>query len=177
MARATSRNSGVTVEGLSESLRALNRIDKGVAKEAKGIIREHTKPIAMAARKVNSGSPTEASRKTWISWSITNKGAAIKLRAAAFPRALQTEFGAEWQKTGYEDSDKEPFRRQKTLRRRTTNPATRYNADVLDGDSGYVIQPTIRRMLPKFLDDLTDDLGKFMSKELDKAGVPRRGRA
>jgi hypothetical protein len=37
--------------------------------------------------------------------------------------------------------------------------------------------PTIRRHLPKFLDEVTDDLAAFMGKELDRAGVPRKGRA
>ena len=98
----------LTVEGLSETLRALNRIDKTVAKASKDVIREHTKPIAQEARKVSKRVVGAPSRTSWIGWSITNKGAAITLRASVEPRALQTEFGADWHQVGFEDNVPEP---------------------------------------------------------------------
>lgn len=169
-ARTVSAAGGVNVAGLEGALRALARVDRAVGREAKGLIREHTKPIAMAARARDSGSPSEPSRSTWVSWSVTNKGAAIKLRASKEPRALATEFGAHTAEVGF---DRNRTTLQSKLRRRTFRPHKPASPFVLEGSGGYKIQPTIRAMAPKALEELADDLLKWIGVQLDREGVPR----
>lgn len=165
MARATFRNTdAVAVEGLNETLRGLSRADRTVAKEVKGVIRQNTKKIALAARKVDAGHKTEPSRKTrMIGWSVTNTGAAIRLRASREPRAYLTEFGAETQPVGFDDRDmyNKP---QRVIRGGRTVQEWSNPKKVLASDAGYVIQPTIRQMMPMFLDDLADDIIQYYKR-------------
>ena len=176
MARRTSFV-GVEVDGLSESLKALAAVDKSLKKEATDAIREHTKPIAVEARNIAAGTAPGVPRGSarWIGYSVTAKGAGIVLKAAGASggddprnRAYASEFGADWQKVGWEDgADGKPeFRPQRSLRRRVFNRPKR---------EGYIIQPTIKKRLPETLDGIADDLLRVYSKALTRAGVPRSG--
>lgn len=179
MARARQKvaNVGVEVDGLAESMRALAKVDKALRKEATDAIRDHTKPIAIRARKnaarTAPGVPKGTTR--WIGHSvIAGKGAAIVLKVAGAGdddprnRAIASEFGESSQKVGWgkrsNPNYKPKFRPQRTLKRRVFNPHRK---------KGYIIQPTIKRMLPETLDGIADDLAKVYSKALTRAGVPR----
>lgn len=159
---ATTRNTGIQIEGLTQAIRAMGRLDRDLAKEAKAIIREETKPVVNQARlEAKHAAPAAPSSTTWVGYTVTNQGAGIVLKASKYPRALATEFGAYTAMVGF---DKNVKRRQTSLRSRTFRP---HNPD------GYVIQPTIRRMLPAFLDGVTDGLADVVRRTLDAAGVPR----
>lgn len=170
MARATFRDTdALQVDGLNETLRGLAKADRTVAKEVKGLIRVETKKIALEARKVDAGHSSEPSNKTrMIGWSVTNKGAGIRLRASREPRAYMTEFGAETQPVGFESEDMYN-RPQDTLRGgRTTLGWTGNKAKVLNSNAGYVIQPTIRERLPKFIDNLGDSILTYYDRLVEK---------
>jgi hypothetical protein len=79
---------------------------------------------------------------------------------------MSAEFGADWQKVGWEDGNdgEHEVLPQRRLRRRVFNPPRQ---------KGYIIQPTIKRMMPETLDAVADDLLKVYSKALTRAGVPR----
>jgi len=170
VARATFRDTdAVKVDGYNETLRGLAKADRTVAKEVKGLIRAETKAVALEARKVDAGHSSEPSNKTrMIGWSVTNKGAAIRLRASREPRAYLTEFGAETQPVGFESGDMYN-RPQTTLRGgRTTQPWTGNSSKVIGSNVGYVIQPTIRERLPTFLDNLADSIATYYDTLVEK---------
>lgn len=162
------RDSGVRVDGLREALLALNRFDKAVGKEARDLIREETKKIQMKARQVDSGSPAEARSKAWIGRRVNSSGAGILLRADRFPRALSTEFGS------YTHPVYGRLRPQRYMKRETFE---KWSGNALDTTGrtgpGYVILPTIRRMLPQSVEDVSRGLFEILQRELDRAGVPR----
>lgn len=162
MPAKSTRSVGVEVDGLSETLRALNRFSKEVGKEARDEIREITKVIQMEARAVDAGHASEPASGAWIGRSVTTKGAAIVLRASAKPRALSTEFGSQTHNVYG------PNRPQRYMRRRTWRPSR---------PDGYVIQPTIKRRLPWAEREIADRISRVLNRALDQAGVPRKGRA
>lgn len=165
------RAAGVQVDGLREALLALNRYSKEVGKEARDELRDGAKVIQTRARSIDSGSPAEASRKTWIGRSVTSKGAAITLRASAFPRALSTEFGA---KTHTVYGQKRPVR----YMRRGAFTDWRGNRPELErGSDGRVIQRAIRELLPRVTRDIAEGLDRLLERELNRAKVPKRGKA
>lgn len=172
MVQKRERSVGLEVDGLRESLLALNRYSKEVGKEARGELREGAKTIQTAAKRVDSGSPAESGRKTWIGRSVTSKGAAVTLRASAFPRALSTEFGAHTHDV-YGQKRPAVFMKRRAFRKWSGNRA---DLDRRSGD-GYVIQPTIRRLLPRVTRDIAEALSKLLDRELNKAKVPKKGRA
>ena len=173
MARTTFRDTdAVKVDGYNETLRGLARADRTVAKEVKGLIRVETKAVALEARKVDAGHATEPSNKTrMIGWSVTNKGAAVRLRASREPRAYLTEFGAETQPVGFESRDMYNKPQSKVRGGRTVQRWSGNSAKVLASDVGYVIQPTIRERLPMFLDNLADSIRDYY------IDLTRKGRA
>lgn len=162
MAKKSARSVGVEVDGLTETLKALNKFSKVAGKEARDEIREVTKRVQLEARAVDSGSASEPRSGAWIGRSVLQTGAAIVLRASAKPRALSTEFGSYTHDVYGRD------RPQRYMRRRTWQPWRR---------DGYVIQPTIKRLLPWAEREIARRLDAVLSRSLDKAGVPRKGRA
>ena len=101
-----------------------------------------------------------------VGWSVTNRGAAVRLRASREPRAYLTEFGAETQPVGFDTGDMYTKPQSKVRGGRTTRPWAN-TGEVLDG-SGYVIQPTIRRMMPAFLDGLADDVAAYYDRLVER---------
>ena len=94
-----------------------------------------------------------------------SRPAIVRVRTSIFasrePRAYLTEFGAETQPVGFESEDMYN-RPQTTLRGgRTTLPWSGNSPKVIASNVGYVIQPTIRERLPKFLDDLADSIATY----------------
>ena len=163
----STRDSGVRVEGLRESLLALNRFDKAVGKEARDLIRDETKRIQDAARAVSTGDPGEASSRAWIGRRVSTKGAGILLNAERYPRALSTEFGT------FTHSVYGRRRPARYMRRRVFSTWTGNRWSSTGDGSGRVIQPTIRRMLPSSVEALADGLLALVRRELDRAGVKR----
>lgn len=141
----------IEVDGLEEAIRGLRRADAAVAKEVRKLMRDGAKAIALEARKVDPPHASSPSRRTYIKWRADSRGAYISLDRRREPRAIADEFGR---------SVHEVFGRARPMRymkRATWSPRNESNESILDG-GGYVVQPTIRRLLPKFEDDLADGL-------------------
>ena len=160
----------IEIAGLNEALRGLDKVQRGAAKEVRDIIRDETKTVALAARKVAARDPVAPSSTNWITWASNTRGAGVKLRANAARtqgRAYYSEFGAHTHPVGFKSQDmyKRP---QRTLRRRTTRPYRGDNKKVLSGNTGYIIQPTIRRMMPQYQENLANRLLVWMGRVVER---------
>ena len=171
-ARGESLSGRIEVEGLSESIRALNKWDKKVKGEAVDIFRDEAKMVQKKAQARLSLVPS-APRKAVIGRSATGAGAGVKLRGSAFPRAFATEFGMhKWHQRTWGGTVRGWV--QSALSRRTFLPYKGVQFDVKGGSGpGYVIQHTLRKVLPGMEERVADRLSKLLTKELNKAGVPR----
>ena len=152
---------GIQVDGLQESIRGLRRVDAELAKEVRREMRNAAKAVAVEARKVDPPHASSPSRRTFITWRADSRGAYVSLNVRREPRAVADEFGR---------SVHEVFGRARPMRfmrRATWAPRNEGNANILDG-GGYVVQPTIRRLLPKFEDDLADALLVLYRKALSR---------
>lgn len=159
------------VDGLSEAVKAMSRFDKETGKAARDEMRAAAVKVQKAAQAKSKGRPGGGSyprRLGMIGRSVTTKGAGINLRGKKYPWAWGAEFGARraW-----------VFGRVTTqgkLRRRQF-PVWRGSQFVTRGRSGpgWIIQPTIRKMLPQITEEIADGMSKVLSDALTKAGVPR----
>lgn len=159
------------VDGLTEALRALNRVNKEAGTMARELVREGAKTIQTEAQRRargRAGGGTYPRRMGMIGRSASTKGGAIKLAGSKYPWAWGAEYGARraW-----------VFGRVTTqgrLRRRQF-PVWRGNQFVVRGASGpgWLIQPAIRAKLERVLTDMADGLSELISRELDRARVPR----
>ena len=142
---------GIQVTGLEEAIRGLRRTDRELAREVRKLMREGAKMVALEARKVEAPHASSPSRRSFIQWRADSRGAYVSLNPRKEPRAVADEFGR---------SVHEVFGRSRPIRymkRATWAPRNETNTNVLDG-GGYVVQPTIRRMLPRLESDLADGL-------------------
>jgi hypothetical protein len=149
------------VAGYNETMRGLRRVSVESANEVRKLIREETKRVALEARNTPSGSASEPTRATWITWRANNKGAGVLMRASTEPRAYATEFGMEEWHIPVGRGRRAKGTVQSAMRNRTFGKWGG-DGDVLDGDSGRKIQPTIRRRMPRFVNDLADRLGDWI---------------
>ena len=165
---------GIEVEGLSETIRALGRYDKKVRAEAVDIFRDEAKAVQAAAKAIARQAPSATKSVAWIGRSATGQGAGIKLNAGKNPRAWATEFGmSKWHQRTWGGTVRGWV--QSALSRRTFQPFKGVSFDVSGGSGpGYVIQHTIRRMLPGMEQRVANRMSALLSRELDKARV-RRG--
>ena len=167
MARATQKRGGVEVEGLAESIRALNRLDGKYRKEAVETFRDAAKDIQKRSQsKIGAGGYRGPKPK--IGRSATRTGAGVKLRAGVAPWGLGAEFGeivgdVHGQRVG-----------QYRYRRRTMptfKPPT--SSDLLKNRGGYMIQPTIRARLPFWEREVARRISELINRAMRKAKVPR----
>ena len=159
------RGGGVTVDGLSESIKALGAIDKRLEAEAKDAMRDGVKLIQKAAqsRGAPAGYRGPSAAKGWIGRSTTRAGAGVKLRARAFPWALKAEYG---EKTGHVYGHPT---RQFTFARRTSAPfKPPTSTDLFKNRGGYMIQPAIRELGPRVTRDASIKLAFLFKKHLGR---------
>ena len=161
---------GIEVDGLAESIRAISRWDKEVRKEAVEIFRDEAKIVQAKAKANARAHPAAPSSSAWIGRSATGKGAGVTLLPnKGDSRAYATEFGMhKWQ---YRDWHGKVWGTvQGAMRRRTFS---RYVGMTGGLGPGYVIQPAIRAHLPGMEKRVADRLSALLTRELNKAGVPR----
>ena len=169
MATPTSvKSGGVTVDGLTESIKVLGKLDKGYRKEAVAILRVGAKDVAKQSRaqlnrvgRYPSGSPASS-----IGFSATGKGAGVKLRAHSRPWLLGAEFGEVVAHVYGHPVGQSRFRRRTFGR---WKPPT--SKDLNKNTGGYIIQPTIRRLLPKIEKQVARDLDELTKRAFRKGGV------
>lgn len=161
----------VHVEGLTESIKALGKVDKELADEARNLIREGVKVVQADAKRRYSRrpggggyphTPGAVRRKSNM------KGAEISLEVDRYPWSAGAEFGARraW-----------VFGRVMSagaLRRRQF-PVWRGNAFVVRGAAGpgWIVQPAIRANLDDIEEAIGDGIDKLYTRAFDSLGVPR----
>ncbi len=164
------RGTGIKVEGLDETIRALGKFSKEFRGEAVQIFRDEAKVVQLRAKANASVHPASPRNKAWIGRSATSKGAGVKLKAFhGRGLGLASEWGMHtWQLWGRRTV-------QSAMSRRTFKPwgGTRFDVGGKSGP-GYVIQPAIRAHLPGMEKRVADRLSRLLTKALDRAGV-RRG--
>ena len=154
-----SSSPAIEVDGLEEAIRGLRRVDADTAKAVRKLMRDGAKSIALEARKVDPPHASSPTRRTFIKWRADSRGAYITLDRRREPRAVADEFGR---------SVHEVYGRARPMRymkRATWSPRNEGNGSILDG-GGYVVQPTIRRLLPRFEEELADGLLKLYRRAL-----------
>ena len=177
MARAQVRGGHIEVVGLAETVRALGKFSKETRAEAIDIFRDEAKTVQATAKARAQAHPASPSSTSWIGRSATGTGAGVKLIAAKGDhRAHASEWGMHrWQIRSWSGRIRGYV--QSAMRRRTFRPWSGNHFDVKGSSGpGYVIQPAIRQHLPGMEERVADRLSKLLTKTLDKAGVPKRGR-
>ena len=142
--------------GLKPAFQALIAFSNDSKKDSTRIIRKRVRPVVTAARRVRTGSPSQPTSSSWITFKIVGAGAVIE---GTGPRAIAAEFGENVHKVYGR-----PFPQNK-MKQRTW---------VSWGRTGNIVWPTVNRMAAKVHKQIGADMLKEASKELDKRGV-RRG--
>jgi len=174
----------IEVDGLKESIRFLGKVDKDLRKEAVNIIKKNTLKVKAEAQRRYMSAPGVRRNgypggKTAIVHRASGKGASVGInRTARNPSIFPAEFGAYLQAIpNYAGPGKKRRSRsvsQNAMRRRTF-PVWRGNQFKPRGSAGpgWIVQPTIRKWMPKFDKQLANDLMPVFNKAARKAGVPR----
>ena len=165
----TQKTGGLKVDGLTESIKALRRLDPKYRPEAIGIIRDIAKDLQRRSqRRIGTGGYRLRKNKGMIGRSATSTGGGLKLRASKYPWAYAGEYG---------ESVASVVGRpvgQDRLRRRTARPFKPPTSEDLSMNrGGYWIQPTIRKRFPKMMDEFDREFIKLIDKAMRQAGVPR----
>ena len=157
--------SGLQVDGLSETIRALGKIDPKLSAEAKEILRDGAKTVQRAAqRNIGAGGYRMGMGKGMIGRSVTAKGAGIRLRASKFPWAYAAEYG---EAVAHVYGRKYP---QPVFRRRTAGdfkPPTSTNFARNKG--GYMIQPAIRKFMPVLVEEAGERITRLVDRAVKRA--------
>ena len=163
----TSRRGGIEVDGLAETVRALGKLDKEYKREAVDIFRDQSKKVQAQSQALIGKVGRYPKAKGMIGRSATSTGAGVKLRASKYPWAYGAEYG---------EVVASVYGRpvgQYRMRRRTHGPfKPPTSSDMAKNTGGYMIQPTIRRLLPSIADDAGTRMTKLVDKAMRKAGVP-----
>ena len=176
---------GIEADDLSQAIRAIGRFERESGLEIKRAIRKRAKPILTLARGYVSGSrgTHERVRTTVVSLSVTNKGAALKLRPSVSPLAWGLEFGMKaggmvprrtGQGRGFATRYSRPFSGAGESFQRYRGF---YGTKIMSGDKGFVMGRAVRVGMPKFERVVLNDLDDLMDDIMDRAGVPRRGKS
>jgi hypothetical protein len=141
MARTLNLEGGLAVEGLTESIRGLRKVDKDLARLVVNTIRDQARDIVLPAARSNWAGqqirPSQAASA--VKHQADQKGASIVLRYASHPYAAGVEFG----------SHRYGQFRSWRGNRFTVTPGS---------STGYVVQDAIRATLPKVEETLTAEL-------------------
>lgn len=177
MANADFKGTGVKVDGLAESIKALAKVDKKYRKEAVEVFRDAAKSVQQESQKAIGRVGRYPKRRGMIGRSATGKGAGVTLNANKYPWALGAEYGEQVANVprkyrgGRGGTQEWP---QTALKRRTFGiwrPPT--SVDMFVNRGGYMIQPVLRRRLPAIENDVATKLNVITNKALRSAGVPR----
>lgn len=170
----STRKTGIQVEGLDETIKALGKFSKEFRGEAVEIFRDEAKTVQGKAKARAQAHPSAPRNTAWIGRSATSKGAGVKLKAShGKGLGMATEWGMhKFQYRTWSGSIRRTV--QRAMSRRTFRPWKGNNFKVKGNVPGYVIQPAIRDHLPGMEKRVADRLQRLLTKALDRAGV-RRG--
>jgi hypothetical protein len=157
MARTLNLEGGLAVEGLTESIRGLRKVDKELARLVTDEIRYQARQIVLPRARANwAGQPIRPSQAaSAVKHQADQKGASLVLRYAPHPYAAGVEFGSH---------------RYRQFRSWRGNQFT-----VTPGSStGYVVQDAIRATLPKVEATLIGELTRTISNYVGLRGLGGR---
>ena len=156
------KRGGVEVDGLTEAINALGKIDKQLKREAVDVMRDAAKQVQKIAQaRIGGGGYRGPTNKGMIGRSATSTGAGVKLRAKKYPWALKMEYG---EKTAHVYGHPT---RQIRFRSRTAGPfKPPTSTDLFKNRGGYAIQPAIRKSGPRITREAQERLFRLFRKHL-----------
>ena len=123
--------SSIAIDGLNETMRGLNKIDKSlgrtVSKASRELVKQVVPPVAVAKWSSQKIKPSAASKV--IKVSVTQRAAGITLRYGTYPYAAGVEFGS--------------WRYHQFRGWRGNQHTVSFGAS-----TGYVVQDSIKQTLP-----------------------------
>ena len=175
----------IQVDGLTESIKFLGKVDKELRKEAVNVLRKGALKIKGESQQRMAATPGVRRSsyplfKSAIIHRASGKGASVGINRAASNGRNATIFAAEfgagsqWIPYNRGAGKRGRFVPQNSMRRRTF-PVYRGNQFKSRGKAGpgWIVQPTIRKWVPKIEDQLEADMEKVFNKAARRAGVPR----
>lgn len=134
---------GIEVEGLRESIGNLRKWDADFGKAATAELRAAAIDVKKTALGFKPGGSRMGFSNRALGHTATAKGAGVKLRPSADPRALVAEYG---EKTAHVWGRPYP---QAAMKRRTAKPhRPPTSSDLRQNRGGYMVQPALRSRLP-----------------------------
>ena len=186
MARTVADGFSVDLEGLDDAIKAIRRFDRESAKEVTRAIRFHAKPILAQARSFVAASRGTHKRikSTAVALSVTTKGAALKLRPSVSPLIWAADLGMIAggmvpRRTGKSSGTATRYDRPYGGQGDSFSNRYRgfYGQNVTKGRTGAIMGEAVRRGIVKFERRIADDLDDLLDEIMNRAGVPRKGRA
>jgi len=166
----TTKTGGLRVDGLTEAVKALQKLGPEYRKEAVSVIRDISKDIQKRSQNRIGNHPNYRLKKnkSMIGRSATGKGGGVKLRASKFPWAYAGEYGEVVAHVFGRPRGQDSFRRRTSA---PYKPPT--TTDMSKNRGGYMIQPTIRKRFPHIMREFDTEFIKLIDKAMRQAGVPR----
>jgi len=168
----TSKTGGLKIDGLTESIKALRKLDPKYRPEAIGIIRDIAKDLQKRSQRRIGNHPQYRlpKNKGMIGRSATATGGGLKLRASKYPWAYAGEYGEV-----VASVFGRPVGQDTRFKRRTAAPFKPPSAggDLSKNKGGYWIQPTIRKRFPHMMRQFDTEFIKLIDKAMRQSGVPR----
>ncbi len=178
----------IKVEGLSETLRMLSKVDKGLRKEVGAVMREQTKRIkneAYARSRIAPGVRRRGypiTKGAYIRRATATKAQVGISRASSRGRnaaVFPAEFGWNRQALNWPNQrsgGRSKYVSQNSMVRRTF-PIWRGNNTKIVGKSGpgWIMLPVLRKRVPKIRDEIEAEVTKLFRESARKSGVKIRG--
>lgn len=186
MARTTADGFSIELEGLDDAIKAIRRFDREAAKEVTRAIRFHAKPILKQARAFVAASRGTHKRikSTAVALSVTSRGAALKLRPSVSPLIWAADLGMiaggmvprrTAKGRGVGTRYDRPYGGQgESFQNRYRGF---YGTSITKGRTGEIMGEAVRRGIVKFERRIANDLDDLLDEIMNRAGVPRKGRA
>jgi len=161
---------GVSVDGLAETIRALGKINPKLKAEAVDILRDGAKMVqAQAQGRIGAGGYRMRRNRGMIGRSATSTGAGIKLRASKYPWAYAAEYGEVVAHVYGRPVGQSRFKSRTAPR---FKPPT--SPDLSKNKGGYLIQPSIRKLLPVLREDAGERITALVTRTMRQQGVKSR---
>ena len=155
---------GLSVDGLSEAIRALGKIDKKLKGEAIEVMRDASKKVqSLAQSNIGKGQYRGPTQRGMVGRSATSTGAATKLRASKYPWAYKAEYG---EKVGHVYGH--PTGQVKFKRRTANTLSPPTSTDMFRNRGGYVIQPAIRKLGPFVIQQANREMFQLIDRTLKR---------
>ncbi len=162
---------GIAVDGLAETIRALGKVDRRLKAEAIDVLRDGAKIVQVQAQgRIGAGGYRLRRNKGMIGRSATSTGAGIKLRGSKYPWAFAAEYG---ERVAHVYG--RPVRVSRFKRRTVAPHKPPTSTDLSKNRGGYMIQPSIRKLLPVLREDAGERITALVTEAMRAEGVKGRG--